>query len=184
MIIELLRRVRAGISSASMSSAQVSTRALPVLVASALLGMPAHAAEPSLDDLFSNAQKALNSGQNRDAVRILTRAQQIAPNDAEVLLLRARAYTSDGDYTRALADAGKAIELKPSDPEMYLARARVYRADDKFESALADVEKAVSLAPNNPDVYLSRSDIHRDMGNDAAADADEKKAEELENAAR
>lgn len=177
MFTKMLQRIRAGYSLWSVVT-------LPALVATALLGMPAQAGEPSLDDLFVSAQKALTSGQNREAVRILTRAVQMAPADAEVYLLRSRAYTSDGDYTRALADASRAIELRPQDPEMYVARARVYRADDKYENALADVEKAVSIAPTNADMYLSRADIHRDMGNDALADADEKKAEELEAAAR
>jgi len=156
---------------------------LGAIVLVAGFAAPAQSAE-SVDDMFAAASKAMNSGQNKEAIRILTRAAQAAPNDPEVLVMRARAYTSDGDHTRALADATKAIELKPDDVEMYLARIRVLRADDKFEKAMEDAQKAVELAPNNSDVFLARADIYRDMGNDAAAKADEDKADAIDKAAR
>jgi tetratricopeptide (TPR) repeat protein len=134
----------------------------------------------SVDDLMSQAQKALQKGQPRDAENLLRKAIEAAPTRAELYMLRSRARDSSGKYDDALADANKYIELEPNDAFGYLNRSRIYVSMEKPETALADATKAIELDPKEPDGYYRRSDIYRDMGKNAEAKADEAKAAELE----
>lgn len=134
----------------------------------------------AVDDLMSQAQKAMQKGQPRDAESLLRKAIEAAPTRADLYMLRSRARDSSGKYDDALADANKYIELEPNDAFGYLNRSRIYVSMEKPETALADATKAIELDPKEPDGYYRRSDIYRDMGKDAEAKADEAKAAELE----
>ncbi len=153
-----------------------------LLAAAWLLAAPlaVQAQDKAVDDLLSQAQKALQKGQPRDAENLLRKAIEAAPTRAELYMLRSRARDSSGKYDAALEDANKYIELEPNDAFGYLNRSRIYVSLEKPETALADATKAIELDPKEPDGYYRRSDIYRDMGKDAEAKADEKKAEELE----
>lgn len=153
-----------------------------VLAAAWLLAAPlaSQAQDKAVDDLVSQAQKALQKGQPRDAENLLRKAIEAAPTRAELYMLRSRARDSSGKFDGALDDANKYIELEPTDAFGYLNRSRIYVSLDKPETALADATKAIELDPKEPDGYYRRSDIYREMGKDAEAKADEKKAEELE----
>jgi tetratricopeptide (TPR) repeat protein len=153
-----------------------------VLAAAWLLAAPlaSQAQDKAVDDLMSQAQKALQKGQPRDAENLLRKAIEAAPTRAELYMLRSRARDSSGKFDGALEDANKYIELEPTDAFGYLNRSRIYVSLDKPETALADATKAIELDPKEPDGYYRRSDIYREMGKDSEAKADEKKAEALE----
>lgn len=152
-----------------------------LLAAAWLLATPAQAQDTkAVDDLMSQAQRAMQKGQPRDAENLLRRAIEAAPARSELYMLRSRARDSSGKFDAALEDANKYIELEPSDAFGYLNRSRIYISLDKPESALADANKAIELEPNEPDGYYRRSDIYKEMGKDAEAKADEAKADKLD----
>jgi tetratricopeptide (TPR) repeat protein len=146
-----------------------------------LTAPPALQAQDSkaIDDLVSQAQKAIQKGQPRDAENLLRKAIEAEPTRAELYMLRSRARDSSGKYDAALEDANKYIELEPNDAFGYLNRSRIYVSMDKPESALADANKAIELDPKEPDAYYRRSDIYREMGKNSEAKADEAKADQL-----
>lgn len=133
----------------------------------------------AVDDLMSQAQKAMQKGQPRDAENLLRKAIDAAPTRAELYMLRSRARDSSGKFDGALEDANKYIEMEPNDAYGYLNRSRIYISLDKPESALADANKAIEIDPKEPDGYYRRSDIYNEMGKQAEAKADEAKADEL-----
>lgn len=147
-----------------------------------LLAAPlaAQAQDKAVDDLVSQAQKALQKGQPRDADNLLRKAIEAAPTRSELYMLRSRARDSMGKFDAALEDANKYIELEPKDSFGYLNRSRIQVSLDKPELGLADATKAIELAPNDPDGYYRRSDIYREMGKAAEAKADEAKADKLD----
>jgi tetratricopeptide (TPR) repeat protein len=153
-----------------------------LLAAVWLLAAPvaSQAQDKAVDDLVSQAQKALQKGQPRDAESLLRKAIEAAPARAELYMLRSRARDSMGKFDGALEDANKYIELEPNDAFGYLNRSRIQVSLDKPELALADATKAIELEPNEPDGYYRRSDIYREMGRDAEAKADEAKADKLD----
>jgi len=163
-----------------------------VALAALLLAIPALAfaqatnkgSDKAVDDLMSQAQRALTSGKPDEAANILRKAIDMAPTRAELYLVRSRARDQAGKFDAALEDASKYIELAPDDAYGYLNRARVYLSMEKKQAALDDANKAVAMSPTEPDAYFRRSDIYADMGKDAEAKADEAKAEELDKKAR
>lgn len=134
----------------------------------------------AVDDLMSQAQKAMQKGQPRDAENLLRKAIDAAPTRAELYMLRSRARDSAGKFDGALEDANKYIEMEPTDAYGYLNRSRINISLDKPEAALADANKAIEIDPNEPDGYYRRSDIYSEMGKKAEAKADEAKADELD----
>lgn len=133
----------------------------------------------AIDEIVSQAQKAIQKGQPRDAENLLRKAIETEPTRAELYMLRSRARDSSGKYDGALEDANKYIEMEPNDAFGYLNRSRIYVSMDKPESALADANKAIELDPKEPDAYYRRSDIYREMGKNSEAKADEAKADQL-----
>jgi tetratricopeptide (TPR) repeat protein len=153
-----------------------------LLAAAWLLAAPlaSHAQDSKeVDGLVSQAQKAIQKGQPREAENLLRKAIEAAPTRAELYMLRSRARDASGKYDDALEDANKYIELEPTDAFGYLNRSRIYVSMDKPDSALADANKAIELDPKEPDGYYRRSDIYREMGKNTEAKADEAKADQL-----
>lgn len=134
----------------------------------------------ALDGLVSQAQKAMQKGQPREADTLLRKAIELAPTRSDLYMLRSRARDSSGKFDAALEDANKYIEMEPADAFGYLNRSRIYISLDKPDSALADANKAIELDPKEPDAYYRRSDIYMEMGKTAEAKADEKKADQLD----
>jgi tetratricopeptide (TPR) repeat protein len=163
------------------------TFAVALLVAAAGALGTAAAAESNgkaVDDLARQAQMAMSKGKPEDAIPLLRKAIDMAPERADLYMLRSRARDGSGKFDAALDDATKYIELEPKDAYGYLNRARIYLSLEKPESALQDANKAIELEPNEPDGYYRRADVYMDLGKDAEAKADEAKADELDKKAR
>lgn len=133
----------------------------------------------AVEDLMRQAQSAMQKGQPREAENTLRKALDLAPDRAELYMLRSRARDSSGKFEGALDDANKYIEMEPTDVYGYLNRSRIYISLDKTEAALADANKAIELDPKEPDGYYRRSDIYVEMGKKEEAKADEAKADQL-----
>ena len=73
----------------------------------------------------------MSKGHPEDAVPTLRKAIEMAPDRAELYMLRSRARDSAGKFEAALDDATKYIELEPNDAYGYLNRARVYMSLEK-----------------------------------------------------
>jgi tetratricopeptide (TPR) repeat protein len=176
---------RAALRADNKTAARLALGALWLLMAAVAQGQATNkSSDKAVDDLMSQAQRALTSGKPDEASNILRKAIDMAPTRAELYLVRSRARDQAGKFDAALEDASKYIELAPDDAYGYLNRARVYLSMEKKQQALDDANKAVAMSPNEPDAYFRRADIYADMGKDAEAKADEAKAEELDKKAR
>ena len=71
----------------------------------------------AVDDLMNQAQLAMSKGKPEEAVSSLRRAIDLAPDRADLYLLRSRARDSSGKFEAALEDASKYIELEPRSEE-------------------------------------------------------------------
>ena len=182
----LIRRA-GGLVSFSSALRAFRTFAAALLIAGVGALATAAAAESdakAVDDLARQAQMAMSKGKPEEAIPLLRKAINLAPDRADLYMLRSRARDGSGKFEDALEDASKYIELEPKDEYGYLNRARIYLSLDKPESALADANKAIEIAPNESDGYYRRADVYTEMGKDAEAKADEKKADELDKKSR
>lgn len=94
----------------------------------------------------------------RAAVRCLTKALSLDPDNRTYLIERARATDVD---EISLQDLSKVIKMDPNNPEIYCIRARIYAANRNFNAASADYGKAIEIAPDNPTYYRERSIFFR-----------------------
>ncbi len=83
----------------------------------------------------------------RDALRLLDRAKEIAPNDAEVASERGRVWLESGDAAQALAEFGRALALAPRQARHLQNRGVALAALGQAEAARADFEKALERDP-------------------------------------
>jgi tetratricopeptide (TPR) repeat protein len=52
---------------------------------------------------------------NEDAIRLLNKAAQISPNDADIAAFLGRVYLSEGNYEQSEAALKRALEIRPQD---------------------------------------------------------------------
>jgi len=143
------------------------------------------AADPEAEDLFLRARALMRRGWHevmRDAVELLARAHDRAPEDARIMgtyaLALARAYgmevyagqaaaslrASPIDLAgreaadKALALAMRAGELDPSQPEAKTALALIHLQNQEGDSAVRHLRSALGVAPNSIDAldWLAR----------------------------
>lgn len=101
-----------------------------------------------------------------------TKALELAPRDATLLVLKARALAGQHRFGEAIADLDQAIAVDPKLADAYVFRASALRQDEALDSAAADLDEALSLAPTHPEALLERGIVRRLKGDGAGARAD------------
>ena len=79
---------------------------------------------------------------------------------AETYYNRGTAYSTIGEYDRAIEDLTKAIELRPNDPRAYYNRGGTYIDKQFYELAIKDFDKAIILSPDDANLYIARGVAH------------------------
>jgi tetratricopeptide (TPR) repeat protein len=78
---------------------------------------------------------------------------------------RAHAYTSLGDYQRALKDLDKAIQYKPKYAQAYYVRAINYIGLGDYQQALKDLDTTIKFDPQSTQTYHIRANVYAKMEN-------------------
>ncbi|MCC7428147.1 MAG: tetratricopeptide repeat protein [Alphaproteobacteria bacterium] len=123
--------------------------------------------------MYSQASQAwmMDSNAHR-AYGAITMALMLMPDHPELLLDRAIAAVSGGNYFEALDDLNKVIDLSPRSVEAFVVRAATWRFLENLDLAEDDIARALGLDPRNPEALLERGVLHRMRGNDGAARRD------------
>jgi tetratricopeptide (TPR) repeat protein len=95
-----------------------------------------------------------------------------APDDADLLVDRARALGENGEYKAALADLDHALQLQPTRDDARVYRAAAHRKLGDANAAAADLAQVLGRAPDNVDALLERGSLRRAAGDAAGARAD------------
>lgn len=80
--------------------------------------------------LFSQANRLISTGAPEQAVPVLERAAQLAPDDADIRATLGLAYTISGEVDEAIDSYNVALELRPNDPSIHYNLASVYEQVD------------------------------------------------------
>ena len=75
---------------------------------------------------------------------------------ADIYYNRGTAYSTIGEYDRAIEDLTKAIELRPNDSRAYYNRGGTYIDKKIYGLAIRDFDRALNLSPDDPSLYLLR----------------------------
>jgi Flp pilus assembly protein TadD len=98
---------------------------------------------------------------------------------ADLYAARARAYRSQSDLDRAIADFDEAIRIDPVRPFLLELRGNAWLAKHDYPKAIADYERALQLNPKLIPAYVGRASAHFAKGELDAAIADYQTAIEL-----
>jgi len=124
----------------------------PLLVSLLLMALPAAAQQPALQ----TAQSHFAAGRYSEAVKLLTAALDVAPQDAAVNYWLARTYYEQRNYEKAITFGEAAVKLAPENGEYQRWLGRIYgaKAEQSHSFFLARkvkqaFEAAVRLAPRS-----------------------------------
>lgn len=142
--------------------------ALEVLAADSSRDRPALRAS-----LYGQAAHAWLAADKPDRAEFAaTQALALAPGNAGLLVLRARARAGQHRLGEAISDLDRAIAADPSSVDAYVFRASALRQQQALESAAADLDQALSLDPRHPEALLERGIVRGLKGDEAGARAD------------
>ncbi len=105
-----------------------------------------------------------NLKRHDDAIRLLSKAIAIKPDDPISLLNRGILYHDLGRDQEALDDLGKAIAIDAQYFSVFTARAKIFIDKGNDPAALQDLEQAIRLKPYQPDAYLMRGSLWMRQG--------------------
>ncbi|MCB0149497.1 MAG: SUMF1/EgtB/PvdO family nonheme iron enzyme, partial [Caldilineaceae bacterium] len=134
-----------------------------------------------LEALIGLARTQRIDGDHTEALRTLSQAYEIAPDDPAVnYALGVLYYETFGDnqqalehFTHALATASPALAL-----DTYYYRASVYSSEGEYANAVADLDKIIAAGGNSDD-YVRRAQAYQAWGDNDAAERDFSAAIEL-----
>jgi protein O-GlcNAc transferase len=88
-----------------------------------------------------------------EAVRLLSMAIKINPNDVSTYFNLGKAYQELNNLEPAIVNFRKAIDLDPNDPEIYNNLGNVLVANHQLDFAIYNFDKAIALNPNFSEAY-------------------------------
>jgi Flp pilus assembly protein TadD len=83
-----------------------------------------------------------------EALDLLAKARQLAPNDPEVATETGKMLMAEGQLAPALAEFGRALALDPHDARNFNNRGVALAALGQLDAARADFERALALDPS------------------------------------
>jgi tetratricopeptide (TPR) repeat protein len=125
----------------------------------------------------NRAQAYLAIAMYKEASDDATQALTLEPDqpNADLLLLRARAYAGDKKFNPALDALNKVIELKPDLADAFIERGIVFTQTRRFDDAIGDLTRAIEIDPKNIKAYAMRASarLQAEANDDALSDVNE-----------
>lgn len=117
----------------------------------------------------------LRGGDFKGAESSISHAEELEPNNTQVILTRALYLESTGKPAEAIPYYSKLIRNEAS-PELYAARAICNIRIDDLGEAADDIAKGLELAPGDADLLVARSLLNRRRYREKDAEADARAA--------
>lgn len=119
---------------------------------------------------FAQAGQAWTmAGETRRSLDAAAAGLKLAPEDVDLLLDRAIAYATLGEFEAAVADLNRSQTLAPERADVLIYRASAWRFLDDLAKARADIDAALALEPENAEALLERGNIRRLTSDPAGA---------------
>ncbi|MEM3581535.1 MAG: tetratricopeptide repeat protein [Candidatus Bathyarchaeia archaeon] len=83
------------------------------------------------------------------------------PEEARRMVIRAEAFTSEGNFERAIEEYKKALKLQPFFPALYKALALNYAQLKDYKQAIRNMQIYLDLYPDAPDSRAAKDEIYR-----------------------
>jgi Flp pilus assembly protein TadD len=113
-------------------------------------GVPAQA---GAEDLHAAGQERIRAGNGPEAVAILLKARERAPEDASISCDLATAFIQCQFIDEAVEAAERAAELAPEEVDIVANLARVYQMAGRIPDAVETLRRAERIDPEDPGVH-------------------------------
>lgn len=120
--------------------------------------------QPPVDELVVQAEELLDAGQIENAILILEKCQERAPERVDVLEALAFAYAAQGDPILASMTFTRISELVPQRPEYRLYAAETLLEAGDFKGAVAQYAAYLEVRPEDRAVWVALADLHISQG--------------------
>ena len=94
------------------------------------------------------------------AIRAMSEAVELAPNDFLYQTLRGRLYNLQENWRAAIHDFDNVIAAKPKASSALYSRGLAKYMSDDLEGAIADLERCIELEPGAEDAWGLLGDVH------------------------
>ena len=101
------------------------------------------------NELVTQAHNEFDNLNYDNAIKDLTKAISLNPNNHEAYDLRSHCWLAMSEYQKSLDDSNKAIEISPNLAGDYLGRGYAYQKLNRIESAIDDYQRAIDFDPAN-----------------------------------
>lgn len=101
------------------------------------------------NDLVTRAHTEFDGQDYDNAIKDLTKAISLNPNNHEAYNLRAICWLAKSEYEKSIDDSNKAIEIIPNFGPDYLGRGSVYQTLNRIEKAIDDYQRAIDFDTTN-----------------------------------
>ncbi len=122
--------------------------------------------------LFQASEAWLMAGNPARALAAATKALDLAPGDATILIERATAAALLDRHAEVVADVALALRADPRRADALALRAAALRHLGREAEAMADADAALALEPDNAEALLERGILRQRARNDTGARAD------------
>lgn len=114
--------------------------------------------------LMSRGVTHFRNGDKQLALKDLSKAVSIRPDEPDVYLSRAGVYHSTGEWERAIADCDCALNLKPSFSQALITRGNAYADLGEDALAISDYSKAIATDSRDYVALYNRGLFYVDKG--------------------
>lgn len=127
--------------------------------------------DPSFADGWAQLSGVLaQSGNVREADRVLGQGLEAVPDSPGLHLMRARRLRAGGEIGQAIADYRASIRLRPNEPDPYIELAFMFISQDRRAEATRLLETALVYSPANPTALTALAFQAIESGNRSDAD--------------
>ena len=123
-----------------------------------------------IEILSDIAEAYVKLGEMQNAVSTYSRILNVT-EDADVYLLRGRAYSAEGEFDSAAKDISKAISLKDASYDLYIELYNVYNAAGKEDEAENALHEAAKLPVRTANDMINKGMISLYEGDEVTADS-------------
>lgn len=120
---------------------------------------------PRPDSLLLLGQAALMENKPEEALSHLTRALEIPPPTAQVLIELGQAHEALHNYDLAETAYREALRIKPLHPDARLGIARAHLRRGEFDAVLQQCRKALEVWPKYPPTLILMGNVYLQKGN-------------------
>lgn len=112
----------------------------------------------------------LKTDRPEEALPLLERLRQLAPDTAHTLCSLTEAYTRTGQEQKALETARQSVVLEPDCPNAHALLGMLLAEQEDSSGAVAQMQQAVSLAPTDDKIAVSLAQVEYKTGDFTGAE--------------